>query len=67
MMNIDTARSYATEANLNKSLADKGLTEVAIVVRNRAGRWTAICSVSRCNMRQIQCGAIAHAGFFIIN
>lgn len=41
--NIDTAKSYATEENLSKALAKLGLSEKShIVVRNRAGRFTAI-------------------------
>ena len=45
--NIDTARSYATEAQLAKGLERFGLTEFRpLVVRNRAGRWTAVFPVT---------------------
>jgi hypothetical protein len=47
IMNIDTAKSYATEANLVKALGKFGFAEYRhVVVRNRAGRWTAIFPVS---------------------
>jgi hypothetical protein len=46
--NIDTAKSYATEANLLKALEKHGLAEARyMVVRNRAGRFTAIFSLSQ--------------------
>lgn len=45
--NIDTATSYATEDNLRKALDRKGLANYRpLVVRNRAGRWTAIFGLS---------------------
>lgn len=48
--NIDTAKSFATEANLERALARLGLSaNWHVVVRNRAGRWTAIFPVSQCN------------------
>lgn len=43
LMNIDTSRSYATEANLLKALQQLGLAGMRpLVVRNREGRWTAV-------------------------
>jgi hypothetical protein len=47
VFNIDTAKSYATEANLiaglkRLQLADGSDEDRFIVVRNRAGRYTAI-------------------------
>jgi len=45
--NIDTSRSYATEAALLKALDRRGLGNYRpLVVRNRAGRWTAVFGVS---------------------
>jgi hypothetical protein len=42
-MNIDTAKSYATEENLMKALKKVGLDEMnPLVVRNRQGRYTAV-------------------------
>jgi hypothetical protein len=47
MMNIDDAKSYATEANLQKKI-DRILRkgDRYIIVRNRLGRWTAIFPAS---------------------
>lgn len=45
--NIDSATSYATEANLMKALEKLGFADKRpMVVRNRAGRYTAIFSLS---------------------
>lgn len=42
-LNIDTAKSYATEANLLKALGPMLREKTKyVIVRNRAGRWTAI-------------------------
>jgi hypothetical protein len=42
-LNIDTAKSYATEANLMIALAKCGLDQgKPLIVRNRAGRFTAV-------------------------
>lgn len=51
MNNIDisVAKSYASEANLDKALARTGLDSVGcryMKVRNAEGRWTAIFLVS---------------------
>lgn len=47
MLNIDESKSYATEANLLKALAKVGLSNTKfMVVRNRAGRYTAIFGYS---------------------
>lgn len=65
-MNIDTARSYATEANLIAALKKVGLDECRpLIVRNRAGRWTAVfgCALSG----HYNSPSIAHEGFPIIN
>lgn len=63
---IDTAKSYATEDNLMKALRKIGLDELnPIVVRNRAGRWTAIFGY---HLSQHQNAAsIAHHGFKVIS
>jgi hypothetical protein len=46
-LNIDTSKSYATEENLMKALRKLGLADrKPMVVCNRAGRFTAIFSVS---------------------
>lgn len=46
-MNIDTAKSYATEENLMRALEKLSLADrCPMVVRNREGRWTAIFSAS---------------------
>lgn len=42
IFDIDNSRSYATEDNLMAALAKLGFTHHALVVRNRAGRFTAI-------------------------
>lgn len=43
MLNIDTCRSYATEANLMKALEKLGFDkDKPLVVRNREGRFTAV-------------------------
>jgi hypothetical protein len=42
-MNIDTAKSYSTEANLMKALSKVGLDKMSpLVVCNRSGRFTAV-------------------------
>ena len=42
-MNIDTSKSYATEANLMKALVKLGLDKMLpLVVCNRNGRYTAV-------------------------
>jgi hypothetical protein len=43
MLNIDTAKSFATEENLEQALTKANIKDKHhVVVRNRAGRWTAI-------------------------
>lgn len=61
--NIDTAKSYATEANLRKALIEKGYNPERVwIVRNRAGRWTAVF-----NMHIDGVGAYpAHDGFLVL-
>jgi hypothetical protein len=47
MFNIDTAKSYATEANLMTALKKLGLDDQnPLVVRNREGRWTAVFHIA---------------------
>jgi hypothetical protein len=56
VITVDNARSYSTEANLDKGLAKFGLNEARfdpnhtpcryIKVKNAEGRWTAIFLVS---------------------
>jgi hypothetical protein len=42
-MNIDNAKSYATEENLMKALTKLGFAEDRpLIVRNREGRYTAV-------------------------
>jgi hypothetical protein len=63
---IDTARSYATEARLNRALTKIGLAEARpIIVRNRAGRWTAVFGWNLSGIGAPM--VIAHAGFKVIN
>lgn len=65
-MTIDTAKSYATEANLLAALEKLGLDKLRpLIVRNREGRWTAVFgyALSGCD-NPFQ---IAHMGFPIIN
>lgn len=48
MINIDNARSYATEANLQVALKKYHLDDRhPIIVCNRAGRFTAVFSAHR--------------------
>lgn len=50
MNNIDTSKSYATEANLVKALTKLGfINSRPLVVCNRAGRFTAVFPASECN------------------
>lgn len=47
LFNIDTAKSYATEKNLMDALKRLGLDDQKpLVVRNRAGRWTAVFHIA---------------------
>jgi 3-mercaptopyruvate sulfurtransferase SseA len=46
-MNIDTAKSYATEENLTKALTKLGIADWhPMIVRNREGRFTAVFTYS---------------------
>ena len=46
ILNIDNAKSYATEANLLKALKEKGLDGMRpLIVCNRAGRFTAVFGI----------------------
>lgn len=62
--NIDTAKSYATEANLMKALERLGFADKRpVVVRNRAGRYTAIFSLSLAGINGGYIGLFAAQGF----
>ena len=45
-LNINSARSYKTEANLDKAVADLAPSVRYLTVCNREGRYTAIFSIS---------------------
>ena len=64
LLNIDTARSYATETNLTAALMKLGFADPRVlVVRNRSGRYTAIFPASLCNGDMT---VYARAGFMTI-
>lgn len=68
-MNIDSAKSYATEANLMTALAKIGLDSMKpLVVRNRAGRFTAVFGfhISGASVGGMAF-AIGNAGFMVID
>ena len=66
-INIDNAKSYATEKNLGKALAKASLSVLRpVVVRNRAGRFTAIFSVGMANREKVSPTIPAFHGFPII-
>lgn len=68
IIDIDNARSYANEENLNGALTKLGLGEIErITVRNRTGRWTAIFTVSRLEAKNINLGWPASIGFPVVN
>ena len=68
MFDIDNAKSYATEENLDKALAKIGLDKAhGLVVCNRAGRFTAIFTVGRCEVAEVPMMLPAHNGFMIVN
>lgn len=65
-MNIDNAKSYATEANLTKALAKLGLDQYRhMVVCTRNGRFTAIFCASEA-ISHGYLGVFAQFGFFTI-
>jgi hypothetical protein len=67
MLNIDNAKSYATEANLMTALAKLGLDKCRpMVVCNRAGRFTAVFGLKLSGTDLNPC-SIASLGFMIIN
>ncbi len=67
-MNIDTARSYATESGLEAALLKMGLeTAKPLIVCNREGRFTPIFTAARCAIAQLNVGIPPHHGFFIVN
>lgn len=62
--NIDLAKSYATEENLMRALKQLGFdTMRPMVVCNRAGRFTAIFSLSRAGIDGGYIGLFAAKGF----
>lgn len=64
MLNIDTSRSYATEAQLVRALEKRGLGKLfPLIVRNREGRWTAVFGVSNLQGNITLC---ARQGFMTI-
>lgn len=64
MPDIDKCRSYATEERLMNSLQGRGLHDWRyVVVRNRAGRWTAIFAGTQSAQRNIY--SPAHDGFMV--
>ncbi len=66
-INIDDAKSYATEKNLGKALDKAGLSFLRpVVVRNREGRYTAIFSVGMANREKHSPTIPAFHGFPII-
>ena len=65
-MNIDTAKSFATEANLDKHLKKVGLDQARpLKVRNTQGRWTAVFGYALSGVQNPP--SIAHFGFPVIN
>lgn len=66
-LNIDTAKSYSTEANLEKSLVRLNLSAVRhMVVCNREGRFTPLFMVSVGDGTMYHAGDIAQLGFKVI-
>lgn len=62
-LNIDTAKSYATEENLDAGLKRLGFDDLRpMKVRNRAGRWTAVFFRSFVGHDMV---TVANAGFKI--
>jgi hypothetical protein len=68
-MNIDTAKSYATEDNLLKALKKFGLdSKMPLVVCNRQGRFTAVFGLHLSGMAQNgNVTAAARLGFCTID
>ena len=68
ILNIDNANSYATEENLNKALVRSNLNDVDhLTVCNRAGRFTAIFTLCRCDQAKVNPGYPAQMGFPIVS
>lgn len=64
-MNIDSARSYATEKNLNDALEKLDIHQYRhVVVCNRAGRFTAIFPASSAGRGYM--GLFAQHGFLTL-
>lgn len=64
--NIDTCKSYATEDNLMRALKEHGLDDAArpLVVRNRAGRYTAVFAYS--HVQGFGVARVAGLGFKVL-
>ncbi len=64
--NIDNAKSYKTEANLDRAIANTfgNNTPRHMTVCNRAGRFVALFPVSW--NRNLPISGIVHAGFMVI-
>jgi len=68
IVDIDDARSYATEANLEKALLTFGMVNIPrVVVRNRAGRFTAIFTHGRVEAMSMNHMFILSKGFPVIS
>jgi len=66
-MNIDTSKSYATEANLIKALTEAKLIDCRpLIVRNREGRWTAVFSSANLSHVGYSIAYAAHKGFMTL-
>jgi hypothetical protein len=69
VLDIDTSKSYATEANLMTALEKLGLDKMCpLVVRNRKGRFTAVFGMHMSGMaRTGNVTAAARCGFKTID
>jgi hypothetical protein len=66
-LDIDGARSYATEGGLRKALTKLGLSDDRpLVVCNRQGRYTAIFHLAHARDQQRALSA-PHRGFLLFN
>jgi hypothetical protein len=64
-LNIDNARSYKTEANLDKALAKRLPGVKYLTVCNRDGRFTAVVSVAW--NPGLQAFDVSCAGYMVLN
>lgn len=66
-MDVDKLKSYATEENLKKAIADRFPADVKyIVVCNRKGRFVAIFPYSWIDQSKLNVGGIVHSGFAVL-